>query len=121
MPKSNFLTLFLQVVIRFFSGIIFFPFWWYTKGFLHFVKKVFNFLKEEQRVLGFSVWLKNIFVPMYGQSGFAGRAISFFIRLFQVIVRGLVLIFWSLLSLAMILGWLAIPFLLLVAIIYQLS
>lgn len=121
MLKSNFITLSLQVVIRFFSGIIFFPFWWYSRGFIQFVKKVFNFLKEEHKVLGFSVWLKNIFVPMYGQHDFAGRAISFFIRLFQIIIRGIVLVFWILLSLTFIVIWLVLPFLLLIAIIYQLS
>lgn len=121
MFKSNFLTLSLQVVTRFFAGIIFFPFWWYSRGFINFIKRVFNFLKEEQKILGFSVWLNNIFVPMYGQQDFTGRVISFFMRLFQVIVRGIVLIFWTLLSLALILMWLALPFLLLIAIIYQLS
>lgn len=121
MLKSNFITLSLQVIVRFFSGIIFFPFWWYSRGFVYFVKKVFSFLQEEQRVLGFSVWLTNIFVPMYGQQDFAGRIISFLMRLFQVIVRGIVLIFFALLSLAFILAWLALPLVLISNIVYQLS
>ncbi|NCB20558.1 MAG: hypothetical protein EOM88_01360 [Clostridia bacterium] len=121
MLKSNFFTLFLQIIIRFFNGIIFFPFWWYSKGFIHFVKKVFLFLQEEQKILGVSVWLQNIFVPMYGQYDLAGRAISFFVRLFQIIVRSIVLFIWALISLASVIVWLALPFLLLFTIVYQLS
>ncbi len=120
MLKSNFLTLFFQIIIRFIVGVIFFPFWWYSLGFVSFARKVFSFLQEEQRVLGFTVWLKNIFVPMYGQHDFSGRLISFVIRLFQIVVRGLALIFWALLSLIALIIWLALPFLLLIAIIYQL-
>lgn len=121
MHQSNFITLTLKVLTRFFSGIIFFPLWWYSRGFIHFVKKVYHFLKEEQKILGFNIWLKNIFVPMYGQRDLTGRAISFFIRLFQVVVRGLVLIFWALISLSLLIMWLALPFLLIMAIVYQLS
>lgn len=120
MLKSNFLTLLIQVFLRFIGGIIFFPFWWYSLGFFHFAARVFRFLQEEQRALGLSVWLKNIFVPMYGQNDFSGRLISFFIRLFQVIFRGLALLLWIVLALLVLLAWLSLPLLLLAAIIYQL-
>jgi len=121
MITNNFLLSILQVFARFIAGVIFFPFWWYSVGFGRFLTKVFRFWQEEQRILGFSVWLKNIFVPMYGQHDFSGRLISFFIRLFQVIFRGLALLFWALLCLALIIFWLLLPLLLLAAIAFQLS
>jgi hypothetical protein len=120
MRKSNFLTLVIQLLMRFIGGVIFFPVWWYSFGFIRFAAKMINFWQEEQRALGFSVWLKNIFVPMYGQRDFSGRLISFFIRLFQIIFRGLALIFWALICLILLLLWLSLPFLLLIAIAYQL-
>lgn len=46
------------------------------------------------RLLGFDVWSKNLFVPMYGDASMSGRAISFMLRLFMTVVLGLVLLFW---------------------------
>jgi hypothetical protein len=121
MKKSNFLTLITKLLTRFIGGVIFFPMWWYSFGFIRFVTRLIHFWQEEQRALGFSVWFKNIFVPMYGQRDFSGRLISFFIRLFQVIFRGIALIFWALICLFLLLLWLSLPILLLIAIAYQLT
>lgn len=108
-----------------FSGIIFsilyFPLWWYGVGFLNFAKRIFNFWLERAYSLAVLVWLKNIFTPMYGQYDFAGRLISFGVRLVQIIIRTIILIFWLLISLIIILFWLAFPFLLILATISQLS
>jgi hypothetical protein len=120
MKKSNFLTLIIKLLTRFIGGIIFFPVWWYSFGFIRMITKMFNFWQEEQKALGFTIWLKNIFVPMYGQRDFSGRLISFFIRLFQIIFRGLVLLFWALVCLTLLLLWLSLPALLLIAMAYQL-
>lgn len=46
------------------------------------------------RLLGFDVWSKNLFVPMYGDVSMSGRAISFMLRLFMTVVLGLALLFW---------------------------
>ncbi len=121
MKKSNFLSLIIKLLTRFISGVIFFPVWWYSLGFIRFVRRMINFWQEEQRALGFSVWLRNIFVPMYGQRDISGRLISFFIRLVQVIFRGLALFFWALVCLILLLFWLSLPILLLIAIAYQLT
>ena len=56
---------------------------------------------------------------MYGQRDWSGRLISFFIRLVQIIFRGLVLIVWIFLLLALIIIWLIGPLLLVLALAWQ--
>lgn len=120
MSRPHFLISAFAVTARFLGNILFFPIWWYSLGFIRFAGKIIYFWRSEQQALGFSVWLKNIFVPMYGQNDFAGRLISFFIRLIQVIVRGLALIFWLLVGLILMAVWLALPFGILIATAFQL-
>lgn len=88
---------------------LYFPLWWYSVGLFRLFKKIGLFLKERWMVIGAGVWLKNIFVPMYGQRDFTSRAISFFIRLFQIIFRFIAFIFFILLSLTGVFLWLVLP------------
>jgi hypothetical protein len=119
MFKYNFLTYSGKIIISLFLEIVYFPIWWYSVGFFRFLKKVWNFLKDQENSLGFSVWAKNIFVPMYGQSDWAGRLISFFVRLVQVIFRGLVLLIGIIICLCLLIFWLLLPLLLLFALFFQ--
>jgi hypothetical protein len=45
--------------------------------------------------LSLGVWLKNIFVPMYGQRDWESRLISVFMRSVQIVFRSLGLFIWS--------------------------
>lgn len=69
--------------------IIYFPLHWYGAGLLAFLKSWTNIITNWLRSLGFAVWFSNLFTPMYGQRDFAGRLISFVMRLVQIIFRGL--------------------------------
>lgn len=120
MFKHNFLTYGGQILAKTLGEIIYFPFWWYSVGFLETIKKVFTFWVNQEKALGFRIWVKNIFVPMYGQHDWAGRIISFFIRIVQIVFRGLALLFWLALSLALIVIWLMAPLFLVVAFFFQL-
>lgn len=55
------------------------------------------------------LWLKNIFVPMYGQRDFQGRVASFFIRFVNVIVRSVSLLMWFAVCVIFFATWIAIP------------
>ncbi len=55
------------------------------------------------------LWLKNIFVPMFGQYDWQGRLVSFFMRLVQVVVRSVALVFWLIACLVLFVLWLALP------------
>ena len=119
MFKHNFLTYSGKIIISLLLEIVYFPIWWYSVGFFRFLKNVWNFLKNQENSLGFLVWAKNIFVPMYGQSDWAGRFISFFVRLVQVIFRGFALLIWILVSLFLVILWLSLPVLLFIALFFQ--
>lgn len=100
--------------------VIYFPFWWYSVGFIRALKRLKLFLANRQESLGLLVWVKNIFRPMYGQSDFAGRMISLMIRLVQIIFRSIAMLFYLLVTILGGLLWLALPVLLFAGVVWQL-
>ena len=96
-------------------GVIYFPFWWYSRGLAQVLVFLKNFLKDKEKGLALFVWIKNIFRPMYAQTDRVGILISFFMRLFQIFARGLIMIFWSAVALAVFCFWLALP----IAVVYE--
>ncbi len=100
--------------------ISYFLVWWYSQGLIKFLLRIKNFLIDEEKKLGLRIWIKNIFTPMYGQKDWTSRVISFFMRLFQIIIRTLLLIFWIFISLILFIIWLGIPLLVIYQIIFQL-
>lgn len=120
MPSHNFLTYSGKIILQILGEILYFPLWWYTVGFGRLVKGAWRFLRNQEINLGFSVWLKNIFVPMYGQRDIAARLISFMVRTVQVIARGIALIFWLVVVLLILVFWLIFPLALLLALSFQL-
>ena len=100
--------------------ILYFPVWWYSAGFWLQAKRSWRFLANGGRTLGVAVWLKNIFVPMYGQTDFAGRAISFVIRFLQVVVRGAAWLCLLVLAFSYLCFWLLLPLLLILLLSFHL-
>ncbi|MHB8903781.1 MAG: hypothetical protein ACYC40_01595 [Patescibacteria group bacterium] len=119
MFQHNFFTYSGKIIFRIIGDIFYFPIWWYSVGFIRLLKGVWRFLLGQEQSLGFFIWLKNIFVPMYGQRDWAGRLISFFIRLVQIIFRGLALLIWIAVLLIFIAVWLLGPILLVLALVWQ--
>lgn len=89
--------------------IIYFPFWWYSRGLVKIIISLINFIKNREKALAFFVWVKNIFTPMYGQEDWQGRLISFAVRLIQIIFRGAVMIFWLVFALTGLILWIVFP------------
>ena len=77
-----------------FGGVLFFPVWWYTQGAKLMVLWLGRRARGAKVRLGVGVWIRNLFVPMYGETSFAGRVISFFMRLIMITVRGAAWIVW---------------------------
>jgi len=119
MLQHNFLTYSGKIIVSIILEIVYFPIWWYSVGFYRLLKNTWNLFRNQEKSLGFLVWAKNILVPMYGQTDWAGRLISFLVRLVQVIGRGFVLTIWLIICLAIIIFWLALPPFLLLALIFQ--
>jgi hypothetical protein len=103
-----------------FGRVGFFPVWWYTRG----LSSVLGFsgrsIRNQYENLGLDVWLKNLFVPMYGINDWAGRAISLLIRLFMVAVRGFGLLFFVLVFLVFVAAYLILLPVSIVGFIYHL-
>jgi hypothetical protein len=105
--------LFLEALL----DVVYFPLWWYTHGLMYASKSCLAWLERANMRLAPGLWLKNIFVPMYGQRDFTGKVISFVIRFFQVIVRSLVL---GLFAVGCIFGvslWVTLPFIVVLGLI----
>lgn len=119
MLQHNFLTYIGKITLQIIGEILYFPIWWYTVGFLRLLKGVGGFWRDQEQSLGFLVWAKNWFRPMYGQYDWAGRIISFFVRTVQIIFRAFILAIWLILLIIILLLWLAAPVLLLLALAFQ--
>ena len=91
------------------SQLLYVPFWWYTAGLAWFGQKVLSFINNKRRSLNIGVWVRYLFVPMYGEKDTIGRLISFFIRFFQIIFRTFALAFYLLISFLVLLVWLIFP------------
>jgi hypothetical protein len=110
---NNFFFYSGKILVQVIWDIFYFPLWWYSIGFFRLLKSLALFLRNRWIIVGAGVWMKNLFVPMYGQRDFTSRLISFFVRLFQIIFRFIAFIFFALLSLFFIVLWLGLPILIL--------
>lgn len=66
-------------------------------------------LEYRVRAYAFRVWIKNFFVPMYGQHDWTGRIISVFMRFFVLIGRAIALVIEALLYAVFIVIWALAP------------
>lgn len=71
------------------GSIFWFPVWWYTVGLKKVATAAYQSLRYRSQSYGFRIWLKNFFVPMYGQYDLVGRLVSVFMRLVVFIGRGI--------------------------------
>ncbi len=121
MTEHNFLSYSVKIIMQIIGEILYFPLWWYSVGFGRLLLILGKFLHNQEEALGFFIWLKNIFVPMYGQRDFVSRLISFLMRSVQIIIRGTALLLLSLFLLLIIIVWLTFPIFLLYALWFQFS
>ena len=85
------------------------PVFWYTRGAADAFLYCWRLIVRRWKTLALGVWIVNIFVPMYGQHDIAGSLISFFMRVIQIIVRGAVMIVWTILVAVMFVAYLLLP------------
>jgi hypothetical protein len=70
------------------------PVWWYARGLSQVSRWLLQSVRESVKFFGVSVWVKNLFVPMYGDESIAGHLISFAVRSAVIVVRGLGVVAW---------------------------
>lgn len=98
-----------RIFLEAFIDFLYAPLWWYSKGIVYIVHHCEQAIKSGNEELAPGVWLKNIFVPMFGSYDWQGRIISFFMRLVQIVVRGFLLILWIFIVFIIGVLWLLLP------------
>ncbi len=101
--------------------ILLWPIWWYGVGLKTAFGKMGETISQGNRELALSVWVKNLFKPMFGQYDWQGRIISFFMRVFQIIFRFLLFMFWIIFSAVVFLIWFLLPIFLISQILLNLG
>lgn len=107
--NNNNLMFNLKTIKDIVGDFFYFPLWWYSVGLMNYAASCIIFFRNRGKKLSFSIWVKNIFVPMYGQNDWQGKFISFFVRLINIIFRGTVMIFWLTLIIISFLIWIFLP------------
>lgn len=97
------------VLIDLIGDILYWPVWWYSKGLLKAGLFCLREIKNQEERLGLTIWMKNIFTPMFGQYDIEGRIISFFMRLIQIIARSIFLAVWAAFMLILFTIWIILP------------
>lgn len=74
------------------------------------VKTAWNQLDYFGKSIAVGVWVKNLFVPMFGQRDWQSRIISIFVRLGNIVFRSIALAVWACLMLLLVLFYIiALP------------
>ena len=98
-----------RIAFDFIIDLLFFPFWWYTRGLKQALLFCIELIKNVNIYLAPFLWLKNIFVPMYGQTDWQGRLMSFFMRLVNIVVRFIGMMLWVVIVFFIFMLWIAFP------------
>ena len=86
---SRFLSVARFFLIDLAGSVVWFPIWWYTKGLARVATACAATIHYRAESYGFRIWLRNFFVPMFGQHDFTGRLISLFMRTLVLIWRSI--------------------------------
>lgn len=104
-----FFLIFPRLLFEFVLDILYAPLWWYTGGIAYAINTAQNAVSAANTNLAPFMWLKNLFVPMFGQHDFQGRMVSVIMRFLNFIVRGVALFLWTVCVLGLLLLWVLVP------------
>lgn len=114
-----------RILLDFFLHIIWFPVWWYTLGAQMVLIGCYHLIQQTNQQFAPGLWMKNLFVPMFGQRDWQGKIMSFFMRLVNIVFRSFIVILWSLMVACLFVLWLALPlvaiFLIILSLVAQFS
>lgn len=101
-------------VARFFfldlaGSIVHFPMWWYTSGAFGVITWMRDDLGYRWKSYSIGIWIKNFFVPMYGQYDWTGKIVSVFMRIVVLVGRLIFFAIESALYSFLLVLWLVAP------------
>jgi hypothetical protein len=73
------------------GSVAWFPVWWYSTGLLSVLHATQSALDYRIRSYAFAIWIRNFFVPMYGQHDLTGRLVSVVMRFVVLVARAIAL------------------------------
>ena len=91
------------------GDIVRFPAWWYGQGLVNAARYVIGFVQGYARKLGFMVWVKNVFTPMFGRYDWQSRLISVFMRVMNIIFRGFAVCIVAVMGLIGFMAYVVLP------------
>lgn len=91
------------------GSVIWFPVWWYTKGLQKVIDAASAAVWYRVRAYALGVWLRNFFVPMYGEYDIWGRIISLMMRFVVLIYRVVALTIETIIYFVGIAVWVFLP------------
>lgn len=87
------------------ANLGYWPIWWYGPGLADFFKLIINRITAAWHNRALDILLKNWFKPMYAQTDWQGRILSFFFRTLIIIWRMTFFIIWALILLVGLVLW----------------
>lgn len=97
------------IVIDTAGSLLRFPIWWYGEGLIKILVWIRQKLVYRLRAYGFGLWLRNFFVPMYGQYDIAGRVVSVFMRFIVLVGRAIAFLAEAFAYSMLLLAWVVLP------------
>lgn len=97
------------LILDLFGSVLWFPVWWYTTGLKRVVAASIRAILYRVKEYALIIWIKNFFVPMYGQFDAIGRIVSICMRAMVLLGRGVMLSVVGLIYLLGILAWIVLP------------
>lgn len=94
---------------EFVGDVLYFPVWWYSRGLRQTATTLVRSWQTLIDHLSLPILIRTMGKPMYGDYTRSGRIISFFLRLFLVFTRGILVVIWTVVDLILLLLWMAGP------------
>lgn len=98
-----------RVVLDLVIDILYFPLWWYGPGLVRVLKGAGRMISSVNIQFAPMLWIKNLFVPMFGQTDWQGRLMSIVMRFANVIGRSIALCIWTLIVVCLVALWIVVP------------
>lgn len=97
------------VFIDLVGSVAWFPVWWYTTGLTKVVRSSRDAIRYRAKSYGLRIWIRNFFVPMYGQYDITGKLVSVFMRFVVLVGRLIALAVESVIYAVGVLAWIVAP------------
>lgn len=102
------LRLIEHLILDTLKALLWWPIWWYSTGLLAVWRWYGASLSYYAQSVAVGVWIKNLFVPMFGQTDWQSRIMSFMVRVGNIIVRGFGFVVYALMLLLAVIAYLLI-------------